>query len=72
VVYLYIEFYQLNGIAFQINIGREFIQTKCMKWPHIDVHSWLPNEVFRNWMQSDGYNCIHLFLIYYCLYMDNF
>jgi hypothetical protein len=72
VVYLYIEFHQLNGIAFQINIVREFIQTECMKWPYLDVHTWPPNEVFKNRMQSDGYNCIHLFLIYYCLYMDNF
>jgi hypothetical protein len=51
--------HQLNGIAFQINIVREFIQTECMKWPDLDVHSWPPNEVFKNRMQSDGYNCIH-------------
>jgi hypothetical protein len=73
VVYLYIdEFHQLNGIAFQINMVREFIQTECMKWPDLDIHCWPPNEVFKNQMQSHGYKCIHLFLIYYCLYMDNF
>jgi hypothetical protein len=72
VVYLYIEFHQLNGIVFQINIVREFIQTECMKWPDLNVHSWPPNDVFKNRMQSDGYNCIHLFFIYYCLYIDTF
>jgi hypothetical protein len=72
VVYSYIEFHQLNGIVFQINIVKEFIQTECMKWPYLDDTLGLQMKSSKNRMQSDGCNCIHLFLIYYCLYMDNF